>query len=43
MIGFIVASMTITFDYNQLKQLTILYCLTLTPFLTGLRVSALPL
>jgi hypothetical protein len=34
--------LALLYDYSQLQQLTINDCLRLTPFLTGLRVSFLP-
>jgi hypothetical protein len=43
MIGFIGTFITITLNYSHLYQLTIGDCLRLLPFLTGLRVSSLPL
>jgi hypothetical protein len=44
MTGFIATfTITITLNYNQLEQLTINDCLRLAPFLTGVRVSSLPL
>jgi hypothetical protein len=43
MTGFINTYLTITCNHAQLQQLTISGCLRLAPFLTGLRVSSLPL
>jgi hypothetical protein len=43
MVAFIEAFLTIILNYNKLQHLTINGCLRLAAFLTGLRVSALPL
>jgi hypothetical protein len=40
MIGFIGTSLTITLNYNHLKQITIGDCLRLVPFLPGTRASS---